>query len=176
MPTLLDVVPDLTHLPPYEVFAARLDLVAQYDNPYDYDEVAVEVQLQGPAGTSYSVDGFYQEAPRVDAATGLLAPTQVAGFYFRFTPDRPGTWRYTVRVTDQDGSSDPIAGSFECRGAPEGRGFVRRVRGNYLQCDNGDAFIPIGENLAWPQGDPFLSYREWLTELAESGGILKSFQ
>ncbi|KAA3630882.1 MAG: hypothetical protein DWQ02_17235, partial [Bacteroidetes bacterium] len=50
------------------------------------------------------------------------------------------------------------------------KGFIRTSNTNYLQFDNGDQYIAIGENIAWQNNNAYLNYKTWLDNLSENGG------
>lgn len=173
LPRIQQLLPAGTTVEQYGKFEVSIDLQATYTNPYDYDQVAVRGVFTAPDGAQRQVDGFYMTDYRLDASSGLLQPGSGPGrFRLRFAPDRPGEWQYQVIVTDANGSSHPVAGSFHCTGisSASNRGFVRANQTNYLQFDNGEPYIAIGENMGWQQHNAYLDYRQWLTALQAAGG------
>jgi hypothetical protein len=153
-------------------FEATLSLSASYGNPYDYDEIAVSARFTGPAGQEYVVDGFFmQEYELSDEAAGLISALGTGVFKVRFAPDQPGSWSYQLFCTQAEGMASYPAQSFECLPptAASVRGLVRSDQSNYLHFDNGEAFIPLGQNLAWHNGNPIPDYRRWLSEMQAQG-------
>lgn len=148
-----------------------IDMEALYQNPYDYDEVAVQAVFTSPGGVDYAVDGFYMEEFAIDEVTGSIAPlSDSGGFKIRFAPAEAGAWSYQISVQTKGGISTPFIGSFICEESIASPGFIRQVSGNYLQFDNGDQYIPIGENIAWQDENAVLDYQGWLTKLSDNGG------
>ena len=66
-------------------------------------------------------------------------------------------------------TSDSSNQSFSCIESRK-KGFVRSNQTNYLQFDNGEQYIPVGENMAWQNNNAFIDYRDWLTDLSDNGG------
>ncbi|WP_198661768.1 DUF5060 domain-containing protein [Lewinella sp. IMCC34183] len=154
-------------------FEAAVYTPARYANPFDYDEVRVRATFSGPSGQVVEVDGYYYQPFALDPRTGTLTSTAATGnFGVRFSPNATGRWTYAVTLTDATGSSPPVAGAFECRRSadPRNRGFVRRNETNYLNFDDGRQYIPIGENIAWPQAKVVPDYRKWIDGVTDNGG------
>lgn len=80
----------------YELLEFEVDIVADYSNPFDQRDVALDATFVGPDGSGTTVPGFW------DADDS---------WRIRFTPDTPGTWTYTIAVTDTAGTSEPFEGS-----------------------------------------------------------------
>ena len=149
----------------------RIDIEASYQNPYDYDEVAITAVFTSPGGEDYAVDGFYMEEFAIDTENGSITPLSDSGvFKLRFAPAEVGEWSYQVSVQTNGGISIPFVGSFVCTEGSVSQGFVRQISGNYLQFDNGDQYIPIGENIAWQDENAIVDYQNWLTKLSDNGG------
>lgn len=172
-PRINNVQPVRTTVEQYGKFELLLDVQATYTNPYDFEQVAVTATFTGPDGKARTVDGFYMLDYTLNLQTGQLSAAGTSGrFKLRYAPDQPGRWTYSVRVTDANGSSSPLEGSFQCGTmlSPANRGFVRANQTNYLQFDSGEQYIAIGENMGWQNTNAFLNYRDWLAALAENGG------
>ena len=157
----------------YGKMEAVVDLTASFANPYNYDEIVVSALLTGPDGQQRTVDGFYMRDYDINPATGTLVPVGSQGkFKVRFSPGQLGAWTCAVSVTDANGSAAFPPVSFECTpsGNPNNKGFVRLSPTNYLQFDDGGQYIPVGENMAWQNGNPYLDYTNWLSKLHDNGG------
>ncbi|WP_170067506.1 DUF5060 domain-containing protein [Neolewinella xylanilytica] len=157
----------------YGKFEAIVFATAEYDNPFDYDQVALSGSFSGPTGRRVEVDGYYFRPFDLDAESGTLSPTNADGsFALRFSPDEVGEWSYILTIADANGSSEAVTGSFICRqrGSVHNRGFVRRNETNYLNFDDGGQYLPIGENMAWQNGNVVRDYRKWIDGLTGSGG------
>ncbi|MBW2545735.1 MAG: cellulase family glycosylhydrolase [Deltaproteobacteria bacterium] len=91
---------------------------------------------------------------------------------FRFTPTRPGVWRWRwLRVT----ASGEEAGELECfRVLPnldtERHGFLRIPDGaKHLEFEDGTPFFAVGENLSWADRRGTGAYEDWIAKLDASG-------
>jgi len=155
----------------YGKLEAVVDLGATYTNPYDYDQIVVSAVFTGPTGEETAVDGFFMKDFDINPATGALIPVGSGGkFKVRFSPGQPGEWSFVVSVSDVNGDATYPPVSFECVPDSNARGFVRRNETNYLHFDNGEQYIPVGECMAWQNGNAYLNYTEWLSNLYGNGG------
>ncbi|MGB3799955.1 MAG: DUF5060 domain-containing protein [Lewinella sp.] len=157
----------------YGKFEVGVHARATFDNPYDYDQVTIRATFSGPSGQTKEVDGFFYEPYALDSLSGALTPSTPEGhFGLRFSPDEAGEWTYTVTIEDREGRSEAHNGTFRCRenATHHNRGFVRRNETNYLNFDDGRQYIPIGEIIAWQNGNVVQDYRKWIDGLANNGG------
>lgn len=169
-PEIIRITPFLSHVPLDSRFEAKVEVQASYTNPYDYDQVHVGASLTGPSGQQVEIDGFYVKYYSMNSQGQLSYSTE--GFGLRFTPDEMGRWLCEVKVTDNTGTSEGDTIVFDCvtPANPPAKGFVRTSGTNYLQFDNGDPFVLIGENMSWPVNNPYLDYTTWLSKLKAKGG------
>ncbi len=84
-------------VPNYQLVEFFLEVAADFDNPYNQQEVSLDGQLVGPDGSQWVIPGFWdgEESWRI-----------------RFTPSQVGEWTYELAVTDQNGTSLKSAGNF----------------------------------------------------------------
>lgn len=153
----------------------RCELTIRIDgpiaNPYDPGEISVDASFLPPRGSTVTVPGFfYQPYARVeDQGRTVVTPDGEPVWKVRFTPTRTGVWSYDVTVKTRLGSRASSRGTVEVIESMR-RGFVRldRARGT-MRFDDGEPFIPIGENLGWPasSAQPLASYEQWIRDLAK---------
>ena len=169
-PLITQVIPLDTVVEQYEKFEVEVDLMAAYDNPYDFDQIRLSAVFTGPNSQQVTVDGFFKEDFLINSSGGLTPDGQ--GFKVRFSPMEVGTWTYEVSIEDSTGSHTFALLSFDCvvPSTSENKGFVRTNQTNYLQFDDGDPYILVGENMAWQNGNAFVDYNKWLGELGANGG------
>lgn len=170
LPIIQSIDPVATTVNKFGKFEADINLSgAVFFNPYDFDEVTVQAVFTAPDGDQFTADGFYRQDFEIDPGNGTLHATGKDGFKIRFSPDRPGEWEYQVKVSVQQGTITAEPQRFTCVNTTAG-GFVRSNLTNYLQLDNGEPFIPVGENMAWQNGNAHADFTKWLTALADNGG------
>jgi len=177
IPNLLMAQPQINQIIAYsntvelfDKFEANLDISATDDNPFDYDQVAVQAVFIAPDLTEFEVDGFFQQYYELD---GNGRPRGLGvGFSVRFSPTQKGQWTVRLQVKDPTGSSAIQSLQFDCIpfSNPNNNGFIRTGTTNYLQFDDKDPFIPIGENMCWQENDVITDYSSWLTKLTTHGG------
>jgi hypothetical protein len=46
------------------------------------------------------------------------------------------------------------------------KGFIKKNNSNYLQFDNGDQYIPVGQNMAWQSNNKYLDFKNWTDKMA----------
>lgn len=158
----------------YQRVELEVQLSRQYRNPFDPDEIAVDAQITDPNGKHFDVPGFWgQDFPNTfDDPHGIkAAATGAASFRVRFCATSPGRWSVVVRAKDDKGvsASEPMIIDVE---PSKSRGFIRVSPENrqYLQFDSGDAYFPIGLNLAWTNGEDEKRFVPWLDKLSKAGG------
>lgn len=156
----------------YGKFEASVDLTADFDNPYDYEEISVTATFSSPGGEMTTVDGFYMVDYSLNTSNGNLSALGTNGFRVRFSPDEIGNWSFTVSVSDSTGMATSDEVTFQCTdiSTSSNHGFIRAGQTNYLGFDDGEQYIAIGENIAWQNNNPYLNYTAWLNGLIDNGG------
>lgn len=167
-PSITSVTPEATIVGRYEKFEVKIVLNGSITNPYDYDELILRGVFTAPSGRKDTIEGFYMQDFDLNTSTGSLTTT-TTNFRMRFSPTEIGTWNYSLSVTNAAGSSTAVTGSFQVISS-NSKGFVRKNETNYLGFDNGEQYIPVGQNLAWQNTNPYLDYKRWL----ESMGTAKA--
>lgn len=154
----------------WDLYEVIIDLTATYTNQYDYSDIAVQAILTSPTGVQRTVDAFWMQDYDLNTDTGGMVAGDAA-FRFRFTPDEQGQWSYILSGSLQGGTptTSPVY-SFTCSGiSTTGKGYIRKNSTNYLQWDNGAQYIPVGENIAFPDGDVIVDYNRQLDKLEPTG-------
>jgi len=142
----------------------RFRLDAPVDNPYDPNEIAVELEIAEPDGGRFRVPGFYARDFEVDHYRRRIEAVGEPGWRVRWTPRQAGEHRVSIRVGRDGGEPAAVEGfAVPVDPAPEDApGFIRIDTDNprYFSYGNtGRTFWPMGFNLfhlAWP---PFSDYR-----------------
>jgi hypothetical protein len=126
---------DRSELPRYESLELTVDLQADYANPYDARQVALDGTFTAPDGTAMTVPGFWDG---VDA------------WRLRFTPWLEGAWSYSLTVQDRYGTSLPAEGVFQVT-ASDLHGWLQvgsqvdpAWSGRYLVHHDGTPFYGVG--------------------------------
>lgn len=153
-------------------FEAKIDLSASYSNPYNYSQIEVSATFTSPSGATKTVDGFFMQDYSLNESNGNLSIDGTGHFRIRFSPTETGTWSFIVSLIDGTGSTSSEPTNFGCLDLtnPLNHGFIRKGATNYLQFDDGNQYIAIGENMAWQNNNAYLNYKSWLEKLIENGG------
>lgn len=167
-PAIQQVTPLNTLIGRFEKFEINIALTAGYINPYDYDDIFVAAEFTAPSGNKEVVEGFFMENYNLNTGTGNITPTGTSQFKVRYAPSETGTYTYKVTCTNTLGTAIAEGYSFQSQ-ASSAKGFVRKNNTNYLNFDDGQQYVIVGQNLAWQQNNKYLNYKTWTDRLAENG-------
>ncbi|GEM47871.1 DUF5060 domain-containing protein [Deinococcus cellulosilyticus] len=140
-----------------------------FENPYDPEQVDLWVSFTSPSGKTLKVPAFYSQD--VDAETLQVKPN--GRWKVRFTPNEPGPW--SAQASLKQGNVQSAALQLNVAANPSAKGLVRinKTSPLYFQHENGDFFLPIGQNIAWATstGQATLNdFQRWFSRLSENGG------
>lgn len=162
-------------IPQYGLFEAVLPIVGNVNNPFDPNEINITVQFTAPDDVQLNVPAFwmqpYQQTCSKDCSVELLKPNGQSGWHVRFSPDKVGNWKYSVKQQDQSGTHNITSGSFAVAPSKQ-MGFIRVGKNHhYFGYDNGAPYFPVGSNLgwSWTGANGTLGYQNWLKKLHEVG-------
>ncbi|MEM1509714.1 MAG: cellulase family glycosylhydrolase [Thermofilaceae archaeon] len=159
-----------------EVFSpVELDfnVTADYENPFDPNEVNISVFLNLPNGEVVEIPAFYyQEYHRSLSSYGeRLDPVGRPCWKARFTPTVPGYYTLYAQVRDKWGNT-ARSETYRFEAVPSQLpGFVRISSENplTLEFDNGSSVFFVGLNVCWSGSKGTYDYDEWFSALAKSG-------
>ena len=123
----------------YEKLEIQIDLESVHQNPYDPNDVRVDLNLTLPDGSEITLPCFYESGPAHNAR-----------FLARFSPRMAGMYAGTVSVEDLGGTDISEALNFEVSTSDKD-GFLHiDPASNYtLRFDSGKPFRGLGGNFAW---------------------------
>lgn len=153
----------------YGRLAITVSGVGDYRRPGDPADVRLDARLASPDGRTITVPGFAMHETRREkkGRQPKLVPTGPWIRRVRFMPGETGTYRGTVAVIDRNGArtSDPFSFSVV---PSENKGVIRVAAKNpwAFEYEDGSPYIPIGQNLAWANGNRLEKYRQWLDRMA----------
>lgn len=138
---------------------AKIELLIQvdrkYQNPFDPEEVAVDLQIRSPSGKDVKLPAFwYQPYERRvlerSRPSDWVYPAGGPEWRARFTPTEPGPYELVAQCTDAEGQAESSPIRWVCRPSPR-RGFLRTSRQDprFLEHTTGEPFFGIGQNLAF---------------------------
>ena len=168
-------------------------------NPFDPAEIAVVVETGAPSGHHGAVAAFVTRNHHRELRDGrerLTADSELR-WAARILPDEAGTWRRSWRSETSGGVAlgawhelrvgragvnshgiarpRPSAAALGPRdqgqsnpdaGSPRSASFS----GRYVAFDDGTPFVPIRENMAWPDARGTFAHEVWLDRLVAHGG------
>lgn len=135
LPEITAVEIDRNDVPRYESIEITVDLVAEYSNPYDAREVALDGVFTGPDGLEMKAPGFWDGE---------------GAWKIRFTPSQAGAWTYAVSVRDARGASLPVLGEINVTSSDKhgwivpGNSYNADYSGHYLIYHDGTPFYGLG--------------------------------
>jgi len=156
----------------YERIDFQLELPREHTNPFDPDEVEVDLQLTAPGGERIVMPAFHgqdYQRKRVGepgASKDWFYPAGLPGWKARFAPMQLGRYTAAAVLRDAQGrrTSGPV--SFECVRSTS-KGFLRASRKDprFLEFSQGQPFFALGQNLA------FIGNQQYVT-LSKAEAIL----
>lgn len=153
---------------PFEKVEFRVFLTGMYSNPYDYDQVHLFGEFFSPDGKKKTVDGFYMQDYELNTSNGSLTPILSGEFRIRFAPDIAGEWNIRLHLETQSGIDFLDLTPIVVPDASQmSKGYIRKGDDRYLKFDDGDQYIPVGQNVAWQNGNIYVDYNRWLTEMSD---------
>ncbi len=126
------------------------DLTRAYDNPYDPDQITVDVEfhVDGKDQSTIMPAFYFQNYARGRLKNGheTLEPVGQAHWRVRYTPQEAGTHSYTIRISDKHGDSwESTSQDFDV--APgKFKGYIRvdPEDKRWLSFTSGQFFYPVG--------------------------------
>ena len=130
-----------------EKWELTFSLSASFQNPFDPDEVRVDLELTTPSGKMLTVPGFFH-IPCALSTDGIVRPAGAPQWKVRFTPVESGVYRYRLRAKDRTGAIEGPGAEFQCLEAKV-RGPLRVSRQVFsaFEFSNGTPYHPMGWNL-----------------------------
>ncbi|MBI3119280.1 MAG: DUF5060 domain-containing protein, partial [Candidatus Hydrogenedentes bacterium] len=147
----------------------RVSGVPSAANPFDPDEIAVDVVFGTPSGRQLRVPAFWYEPYRRALEDGKEELLREAGgeWRLRFTPEEVGEYRWELVW----GGAARASGEFQVEAETEAGaadGFIEAPPGKegYFQRRAGKPFLLIGENCCWHGARGTYDYDDWFAKFA----------
>jgi len=172
-PRFLEVKASARKVERFGLFEVTIRLEADYQNPYDPDDIALFATFIAPDGKATTVNGFiYQDYERkLSDGKEELVPRGERVWKVRFAPRRLGTYRYRLEVKTRGGTASHPGGSF-LSVPSKSPGFVVVSRRNprYFEFSTGKPFFPIGHNVCWADSQlKTYDYERYYRKMAAAG-------
>jgi hypothetical protein len=139
-----------------------LTLSVAFANPYDQDDIQLDMILQSPSGATVVLPCFYFSGGSIESH-----------WRARFAPKEGGTYSYYFRLQKQ-GTAAVTTTPETMNVVPSASdGFISSVNKSAMYYDSGKPFLGIGQNIAWEgrswEPDQY-TYEYFLTKLKANGG------
>ena len=157
-PNITSVTANANTIDQYEKLELTVQFTGAYTNPYDYDDILIAGIFTAPSGKIDTIEGFYFENYTLNTGSGNITPTGSNSFRIRYAPSETGNYSYKVICKNLLGNTESVSYNF-LSASSEKKGFVKKNASNYLNFDNGEQYIPIGQNLAWQQNNKYLNFK-----------------
>lgn len=138
---------------------------------HDPSVIDVTATFTAPSGATYDVPAFFGTDYRLRPGSGTVfgeaeqydpVPETAGGvWHARFSPDETGTWDYTLRAQDhvpgQETTVISAPMTFQVTPSAARGQVVRDPRDDrFLRYADGTPYLPMGHNVAFGDGNPFL--------------------
>jgi hypothetical protein len=120
-----------------------VSLKASWNNPYAFDEIALDMVLTSPSGKKLTLPCYYESGKSGD----------VSVWKARFTAREAGVYTYLFELKENGKVvSDSPKAEFKVK-ASKAKGFLSPNDFWTFRYDNGELFRGIGENICWESRD-----------------------
>ncbi|MGC1240039.1 MAG: cellulase family glycosylhydrolase [Chryseosolibacter sp.] len=145
----------------YERADFQVILTEKFDNPYDANEIALNMAIKTPSGDSLLLPCYFDHAS--DAKSTWMA---------RFSPQEAGEYSYRFEVI-RNGKKVRRSAISSFDSSPSGNDGFLHIHDHWtLKFDSGKPFRGIGENVGWESrsfSNPKWNYDYLLPTLANNG-------
>ena len=159
-------------------------------NPYDYDQIRLEMIFSAPSGKTLRQNAFwfweyrdhiligetYDEEGYLTSGQEMVRGLDegISHYLVRIRPDEVGKWDYTLEVRIEENLIQTKTGSFQVTEYTEtSRGFIQVDSANNRQFvfSRGTSYLPVGANFGWWASSlGTYDYYNWFKHLESSGG------
>lgn len=164
--------PIQTEVIQYEPTDFDIGLKATFDNPFDSNDVSVQVQIQEPDGKSFTIPAYFD----MECERALKAGKEV------ITKRGKGRWRakvsfrklgkHRVGATVKDRSGSSLTDECEVNVKPatkSGFASVSEKDRRFFQTSEGKSFFPLGANVCWGGDEGTYNFDKWIPKYAAQG-------
>ncbi len=163
---------NLKLVPVYGLFEADLNVTANFENPFDQEEVNVTAIFNTPNGAIIRIPAFYyQEFNRsLVGDEEKLTPIGKPYWKVRFTPREIGEYKFHAMLEDEGQIIETDRITFNCSSS-DNRGFVRISNRDqrFFQFDDDSSFFFIGHDVCWFGSKGTYDYDTWFSSMNLNG-------
>jgi len=156
----------------YQRMDIDIKLHEKWDDPYNQNDIRVDVDLVSPSKKRLSLPAFY-----VTGKSGEKSQWQA-----RFTPQEAGQYTYSVKLNSKAKQKHTATAHFMVNESNH-KGFLHSHNYWTLRFDNGELFRGIGKNIGWEKRDnddskyfkelhenKRFNYEDMLKSVSDNGG------
>jgi len=163
---------NLKSVPLYGFFEADLNVTANFENPFNPEEVNVTAIFNSPNGAITKIPAFYyQEFNRSLVGDGeKLTPIGKPYWKVRFTPMEVGEYTFYATLEDEGQVIVTDRLTFNVSSS-DNRGFVRISDKDrrFFQFDDDSSFFFIGHDVCWFGSKGTYDYDTWFSSMNLNG-------
>lgn len=140
---IIKVTPSAASVGRYKTLSVAIELNTPYSNPFDQEDIKVDMRLTGPAGEAIVQPCFYKSGTSANSA-----------WEARFAPRRTGAFAFRIAVIR--GGATEESGEFRFQADESASdGFLHMDPDSWygLRFDSGRRFRGVGENFGWEGGN-----------------------
>jgi hypothetical protein len=142
----------------YGVTEGTFELSREYFNPFDPENIEINVRAQHEDGTEKLFPAYYTLAHTrgIERDREAVRPLGSPYWAYRFTPGKTGKYKFCLEITDRSGEKPEtlISPEREITVLPSAdKGFVRVSKKDpmYFEFADGSIFFPLGFNIHTPK-------------------------
>ncbi|GEM_PF-1645491 len=159
----------------YDLQEWRFGLNEFPNNPYDPDEISLDLVVMLPSGEEVTHPGYFHHLTERQVKDGQesFRLLDAADWRIRFRPWQEGEhqWQAVLRMQREGEEPDEVRveGRFRVKADPEARGFLRVSHQDprYFEFQNGDFFYPLGHTMRSPSDRRPRIYTEKTMEILD---------
>ncbi|MDQ1142724.1 DUF5060 domain-containing protein [Pedobacter agri] len=122
----------------YEKAEWKIDVVADFDNPYFQEDISIDMELKSPSGKRLNLPCYYE-----------FGNSRKSTWRARFMAQEKGKYSYTFHLKKNEKVAFSTGSkTFNVSGSKM-KGILHAASNWTFRFDNGEAFRGIGENICW---------------------------
>ncbi len=139
-------------------------------NPFDPEEIAVDLEARPPSGAAIRLPGFFHREyeRKLEGNREVLTPRGEGEWRIRFAPVEPGRHELTVTVSVKGRPTEKAAGEIEVSSGSR-HGFARLAGKRSFRLDDGTPLFLNGLCACWHDGRGTYDYDDWLPAYRKAG-------
>ena len=146
----------------YQVTEGTFDLSREYFNPFNPDNIEINVRARDKDNKEIVFPAYYTVAHtrKVERDSEVVSPVGRPYWAYRFTPRKTGKYYLRLEIFDHSGGKEEklISPEIELNVVEsKNKGFIRvsKKDSRYFEFSNGEIFFPLGMNIHTPKDNRY---------------------